>query len=104
MEYDLAKRLRDEGYPQQRGPLLFPAGHNPRSLKGQRESEALRAYQPALVELLGACVALAGGGNVTLRHRAGSWSAAAMGRRCRAENPDTAVALLWLALHADRAA
>jgi hypothetical protein len=98
MDYALAKQLRDAGYPQQRGPLLFPAGHNPRTLKGRRESAALRAYAPALVELLGACVSLSGGGIVALRHRGGMWSAAAVGRTSRAANPDAAVARLWLAL------
>ena len=83
MDYELAKQLRDAGYPQQQGPLVFPAGHNPRSLKGRRESAALRAYVPALAELIAACVALSEGGVFGLRHRAGAWTATAVNQTCR---------------------
>ncbi len=100
MDYDLAKQLRDAGYPQEQGPLLFPAGHNPRSLKGRRESAALRAYAPALPELIAACVSLSEGGVFHLRHRAGTWTAATVGQTCRTASPDAAVARLWLALRA----
>lgn len=100
MDYELAKQLRDAGYPQQQGPLLFPAGHNPRSLKGRRESETLRAYAPALAELIAACVALSDEGVFGLRHRTGTWSATTVRQRCRAASPEAAVARLWLALRA----
>ena len=102
MDYDLAKRLRDAGYPQKQDALLFPAEHNPRSLKGRRESAALRAYAPALPELIAACIALSEGGVFGLRHRKRAWTAAAVGRRCRAADSDAAVAHLWLALRAKR--
>ncbi len=103
MDYELAKRLRDAGYPQRRGPLLFPAGHNPRTLKGRRESVTLRAYEPALAELVAACVALSDGGVFRLRHRAGAWTAATLTQTCRAADPDAAAARLWLALRAEKA-
>ena len=101
MDYELAKRLRDGGYPQRQGPLLFPAGHNPRSLKGRRESAALRAYAPSLAELVAACVALSNGGVFRLRHRSGAWTAATLRQTCRAASPDAAVARLWLVLRAE---
>jgi hypothetical protein len=102
MDYEVAKQLRDAGYPQQQGPLLFPAGHNPRSLKGRRESETVRAYAPALAELIAACVALSEGGAFGLRHHAGAWTAATARPTCRAASPDVAVARLWLALRAEK--
>ena len=102
MDYELAKRLRDAGYPQQQAPLLFPAGHNPRSLKGRRESAALRAYAPALAELVAACVALSDGGEFRLRHRADQWTAGTPRRTCRDSIPEAAAARLWLALRAEK--
>lgn len=102
MDYELAKQLRDVGYPQEQDPLVFPAEHNPRSLKGRRESAALRAYAPALPELIAACVSLSEGGVFRLRHRAGAWTAAAARRTCRGPSPDAAVARLWLALRATK--
>lgn len=102
MDYELAKRLRDAGYPQQQGPLLFPAGHNSRSLKGRRESAAVRAYAPALAELVAACVALSDGGVFRLHHRSGAWTAATLKRTCRDSIPDAAAARLWLALRAKK--
>ena len=100
MDYELAKRLRDAGYPQKQDPLLFPAGHNPRSLKGRRESAALRAYAPTLPELIAACVSLSVGGVFGLRHRKGAWTAATVRHTFRAASPEAAVARLWLALRA----
>src|ERR1700749_3316123 len=101
MDYALARQLRDAGYPQQQNPLLFPAGHNPRSLKGRRESAALRAYAPSLAELTAACVALADDGAFRLIHRGGTWSAASVRHTARAVTPEAAVAQLWLALRAE---
>ena len=84
MDYELAKQLRDAGYPQQQGPLLFPAGHNPRTLKGRRESATLCAYVPALAELVAACVALSDGGVFRLRHRSRRVDRATLTQTCRA--------------------
>ena|ERR1043165_3696911 len=99
MDYKLAKQLRDAGYPQKPGGLwLFPADHNPRTLKGKRESAALRAYAPPLPELLDACVALLKGDAFRLQYRNAVWSSAAGPVRCRGPDPEAAMARLWVAL------
>jgi hypothetical protein len=98
MDYALAKDLKDAGFPQKRdGPFLFPAGHNPRTLKGQRESRDVSAFVPSLAELLQAW----GRDALTLRRDdLGRWHAVCANQSVTHASLEEAVARLWLAVNA----
>jgi hypothetical protein len=101
MIYDVAKRLKEEGFPQGGSGSWIGPPSNLVWLSGQR------VYVPTFEELLAAC------GDVVqaLTHErsqagdewvASSFDATGSGVKCaRAPNPIEAVARLWLAVHAN---
>jgi len=96
MDYTIAKKLKDAGFPQKPdGPFVFPADHNPRTLKGKRENEEVRVFVPTLSDLLQAWGTQA----VTLRRDdTGRWHTTCANRAASHASLEQAVALLWLAL------
>jgi hypothetical protein len=99
MNYDLAKQLRDAGFPQGgKGTWAFP----PNALVGRAND---RVYLPTLSELIEAC------GDIfhALRHPSqGGWQAFSVTDREGVmetgigETPDEAVGCVWLILRAKR--
>lgn len=103
MNYSLAKRLKDAGFPQakddkgtlrQEGSYLFPEGTN-LSLS-QKKLTKLIAYAPSLPELIEAC----GEDFVSLVNGGGAWFANAVDKRVESGvTPEEAVAELWISLN-----
>lgn len=114
MGYELAKKLKDAGFPQnQNHNALYPYGYAlSGTRKGQKQSEKDRAYPPTLEELIEAC-----GENIILwkceEKYGGHWHAGSgvdKMRECKivdasyfgvssGKTPSEAVANLWLSLH-----
>lgn len=100
MNYELAKKLKDGGFPQGQEPFLLPPEAiitKPGSNVVERIDRTLAIYAPSLSELIGAC----GDGFISLHHLGSSWYAdhETLQDPCDGTTPDIAVANLWLALN-----
>lgn len=99
MNYELAKQLKDAGFPQESDGLT--------SVYYQEDKERIRLRHiendtevkiPTLSELIEACV-----GKVFMllinRNLEGRWASAVDGKGASGDTPEEAVARLWLALN-----
>jgi hypothetical protein len=93
MNYELAKELRDAGFPQTgNGSSISP----PDALVMRRGD---RIYSPTLSELILACgKPFKLEGNSEIASEASIWVAESNAVSCNAATPDEAVGRLWLAL------
>jgi hypothetical protein len=96
MNYDLAKRLKDAGFPQEaQGIFSFPPAGS------MDETSRMRgvAYEPSLSELIEAC----GTPFRLTSYSIGVWNASdkvtSDGHMGTGQSPDEAVANLWLAIN-----
>lgn len=105
MDYELAKRLKDAGFPQKEFDF-----HNPFSGKGWPGDvrPAEYPYNPTLEELIEACIALQPDAPFRLYIKNGKCRARMFTANTHQEapwffgsTPIEAVARLWLALHAN---
>lgn len=104
MNYELAKELKDAGYPQDKGDYLCKCGEPTLVTNGQfgRCTCGSIYYNPTLSELIDAC----GEGEMTLQRIGVKWDAMLFrGSNSYSSGDDTygtpedAVARLWLSLH-----
>ncbi len=96
MNYELAKELKDAGFPQkEKGTLLFKEGI--RLTDTQEYWNENSAYAPTLSELIEAC----GDGFIQLERLPDRWMCYFINDRgwTEGKTPEEAVARLWLALN-----
>lgn len=98
MTYELAKQLKDKGFPQDMSNGVWAWGDEAISTLPTVKPE--RAYVPTLSELIEACGDYIRGIHHKTDH-CGSWCAEDKNRTCIAGNktPEEAVAKLWLKLY-----
>lgn len=106
MDYILAKKLKDAGFPQRDNRIaLYPSGYVLRGAKkGIEESRVVRAYPPTLSELIEACGndfgELANYGNGKYGACVYSFADENHKEWIDGKTPEEAVANLWLSLSA----
>jgi hypothetical protein len=106
MDYELAKELKEEGFPQPHegfyeGRFICQVEH-----EGEEKLAGVEySYSPTLSELIEACVSMTEDGDFHLEHLSDEWGAATCFTHRekddweRGKTPEEAVARLWLALN-----